>query len=128
VLIDALALGEPGGFVRSFVDEGLPMAELLSAVASRGRTPEYMAKLLAVFGAGQPSSGDTVVRQPAPALIAPLSKRELEVLRLISQGLTNQEIGERLFSPWTRSRASIARSSANSRSSGAPKRSHAPAS
>ena len=54
-------------------------------------------KLLAEFGAGQPSSADTVVRQRARPLIEPLSNRELEVLRLNSQRLTNQEIGERLF-------------------------------
>src|SRR5437764_13126086 len=59
--------------------------------------PEYIGKLLAVFAAGQPSSEDTVVRQPARPLIEPLSKRELEVLRLITQGLSNHEIGERLF-------------------------------
>jgi LuxR family maltose regulon positive regulatory protein len=97
VLIDSLALAEPGGFVRSFVDEGLPMSHLLSAAAARGRMPEYIAKLLAVFEAGKPSSEDTGVRQPARPLIELLSNRELEVLRLITQGLSNQEIGERLF-------------------------------
>jgi LuxR family maltose regulon positive regulatory protein len=30
-------------------------------------------------------------------LVEPLSQREIEVLRLIAQGLSNREIGERLF-------------------------------
>ena len=34
---------------------------------------------------------------PSQPLIEPLSQRELEVLRLIAQGLTNDEIGKRLF-------------------------------
>ena len=36
LLGDALALAEPGGFIRLFVDEGLPMAHLLSEAAARG--------------------------------------------------------------------------------------------
>jgi LuxR family maltose regulon positive regulatory protein len=97
VLSDALELAEPGGFVRSFVDEGPPMAELLAAAAALGTRPDYVAMLLAAFETGTPPSEDAVGRQPAWPLIEPLSNRELEVLHLISQGLSNQEIGERLF-------------------------------
>jgi LuxR family maltose regulon positive regulatory protein len=92
----ALVLAEPGGFVRIFVDEGLPMAELLSEATTEGMMPGYISKLLTVFeneeqkhaGESYPSS------QP---LIEPLSKRELEVLNLIAQGLSNREISKRLF-------------------------------
>ena len=97
VLTDTLAFAELGGFVRSFVDEGMPMRHLLSAAAALGRMPQYVGKLLAVFDAGQPSSEDRLFCQPARPLIEPLSSRELEVLRLITQGLSNQQIGERLF-------------------------------
>ena len=38
VLGEALALAEPGGFIRLFVDEGLPMARLLREAASHGRS------------------------------------------------------------------------------------------
>ena len=52
LLGDALALAEPGGFIRLFVDEGLPMAKLLSEAAARGMMPDYhRAELLAVFEA-----------------------------------------------------------------------------
>jgi LuxR family maltose regulon positive regulatory protein len=93
VLVDALALAEPGGFVRSFVDEGMPMAELLSAASAHGRMPDSIGKLLTVFEIEKQRSHD----QSAQPLIEPLSHRELEVLRLIAQGLSNHEIGERLF-------------------------------
>ena len=97
VLIDTLAFAAPGGFVRSFVDEGMPMSHLLSAAAARGRMPEYIAKLLAAFETSQKKREYTSARPSAESLIEPLSQRELEVLRLITQGLSNQEIGERLF-------------------------------
>ena len=97
VLIDTLAFAEPGGFVRSFVDEGMPMSHLLSAAAARGRMPEYIAKLLGAFETSQQKREHTSARPSAESLIEPLSQRELEVLRLITQGLSNQEIGERLF-------------------------------
>ena len=45
----ALALAEPEGYVRIFVDEGMPMAQLLSAAAAQGIMPAYIDKLLAIF-------------------------------------------------------------------------------
>jgi LuxR family maltose regulon positive regulatory protein len=99
--MEALTLAEPAGCVRSFVDEGLPMADLLFAAAGRGRMLEYIEKLLTVMDTGKQSSEGTSDRPPAQPqirpLIEPLSPRELEVLRLIAQGLSNHEIGERLF-------------------------------
>jgi LuxR family transcriptional regulator, maltose regulon positive regulatory protein len=108
VLGDALALAEPGGFVRLFVDEGAPMAQLLSEVAALGIMPDYVGKLLAVFEAdaqtglaGRPTSPGKSQDSPdlsrGQPLIEPLSRRELEVLQLIAQGLSNREISERLF-------------------------------
>jgi hypothetical protein len=57
-----------------------------------------------------------------------LSDRELEVLRLVAQGLSNREIGERLFSPLSRSKGTTGTPFASSRFGGAPKRWRAPAS
>ena len=96
----ALALAEPGGFIRLFVDEGPPMARLLSEAAAHGIMPEYIGKLLAGFETEKKKSEDKSLLSPAtPAqpLIEPLSQRELEVLQLIAQGLSNREISERLF-------------------------------
>lgn len=101
-LAQALVLAEPEGYVRTFVDEGPAMAELLSGVLDvqqRGRLDSsvrvpahYLRKLLAVLerdvsGAAPPSAG----------LPEPLSERELEVLQLIAAGRTNREIAGDLF-------------------------------
>jgi LuxR family maltose regulon positive regulatory protein len=96
----ALALAEPGGFIRIFVDEGLPMAQLLSEAVARGLMPNYTGKLLAVFEAEAQKSETRSYLTPAlPAelQIEPLSQREIEILQLMSQGLSNGEISERLF-------------------------------
>jgi LuxR family maltose regulon positive regulatory protein len=100
LLGDALALAEPGGFIRIFVDEGAPMAQLLSEAAARGIMPDYIAKLLAAFEAERQAGEGKPYLPPAPPaqpLIEPLSQRELEILQLIAQGFSNREIGERLF-------------------------------
>jgi LuxR family maltose regulon positive regulatory protein len=97
LLADVLALAEPGGFIRIFVDEGPPMARLLSAVAVRGILPDYTSKLLAAFEAEEQTSEDESSLPLAQSLIEPLTQRELEILQLIAQGLSNREIGERLF-------------------------------
>jgi LuxR family maltose regulon positive regulatory protein len=92
-----LELAEPGGFIRLFIDEGLPMAQLLSQAISLGRMPDYLVKLLAVFEAEEQKREATTSQSPHQALIEPLSRRELEVLQLMAEGLSNQEISERLF-------------------------------
>ena len=103
LLGDALALAEPGGFIRLFVDEGSPMAQLLSEAAARWVMPDYIGKLLAAFQGATSDEGQTtglssaVTRSDLPSLVEPLSQRELEILQLIAQGLSNREIGERLF-------------------------------
>jgi len=90
LLGEALALAEPGGFIRTFVDEGTPMSRLLSEAAAQQIMPDYVARLLAAFEV----KSDLASTRPRIEL---LSQRELEVLRLIAEGLSNQEIGERLF-------------------------------
>ena len=100
LLGDALALAEPGGFIRTFVDEGIPMARLLSEAAAHGVMPDYAARLLVVLEAEAQMSEDRSYLPSAPtaqSLTEPLSQRELEVLQLIAQGLSNREISERLF-------------------------------
>jgi ATP/maltotriose-dependent transcriptional regulator MalT len=97
LLGDALTLAEPGGFIRIFVDEGAPMAQLLLEAASHGVMPDYIGKLLAVFEAEKRKSEDKPDLPPAKLLIESLSQRELKILQLIAQGLSNREIGERLF-------------------------------
>ncbi|HLZ23482.1 MAG TPA: LuxR C-terminal-related transcriptional regulator [Ktedonobacterales bacterium] len=91
VLTRALALGEPEGYVRTFVDERAPMARLLRQADAREVAPNYVGKLLAAFG--QLGSSLAPVAQ---ALHDPLSARELEILRLVASGLSTNEIATTL--------------------------------
>ena len=101
-LADALALAEPEGYVRLFLDEGSRMRELLRTATARGLAGSYTRRVLAAFEAPvQPvvapaaSAGRTAPDQP-------LTTRELEILRLIAAGLRNAEIAEHLsISPAT---------------------------
>jgi LuxR family maltose regulon positive regulatory protein len=91
----ALQLAEPQGYIRMFLDEGKSMMGLLREASTHKIIPGYTDKLLAAFQAErQESKGKPERPQP---LIDPLSQRELEVLRLVAQGRSNQEICERLF-------------------------------
>ncbi len=100
LLGEALTLAEPSGFIRLFVDEGEPVRKLLGRMKDEGgRMKEYIHTLLAAFPEEEnvrPASFSGVVNKSQP-LIEPLSQREVEVLRLIAEGLSNQEISERLF-------------------------------
>jgi LuxR family maltose regulon positive regulatory protein len=88
----ALSLAEMGGFIRVFADEGRPMAVLLRHAASRGIAANYVSRLLAAFE----ESPHALLNGKQP-LIDPLSERELEVLGLITQGLSNHQIANELF-------------------------------
>jgi LuxR family maltose regulon positive regulatory protein len=94
----AIHLSEKLGFVRIFSDEGPLMAQLLYQAMSRGTSPDYVQKLLAAFPIDEfeqkypPASHST-----ENELVEPLSERETEVIGLISDGLTNQEIASTLY-------------------------------
>ncbi len=99
VLERALALAEPAGYVRIFVDEGAAMAELLRTAAARGIRPTYTGRLLAAAAAEQPASAGASPRPAFPAtppLGEPLSQRELAVLRLFATELSGPEIAQAL--------------------------------
>ena len=96
----SLRLAQPEGYFRTFVDEGEPMQALLSAFQTwiekqpRSQYQElrgYAGKLLSAFA--QPTS----TAKPTSGMVEALSPRELDVLRLISQGLSNNEISQKLF-------------------------------
>jgi LuxR family maltose regulon positive regulatory protein len=95
VLDEALALAEPSGFIRIFVDEGEAMRDLLRHAAARGLIGSYTRRLLSAFdNLAQPASPSL---QAATGLAEPVTARELEVLRLIAAGMRNQEIADHLF-------------------------------
>lgn len=80
----AVRLAEPGGYLRLFVELGSEMAALLAQLAKRGVAPAYIGRILAVFRADQ---------LPEPEV---LTGRELQILTLLAQGLSDKEIAERL--------------------------------
>jgi LuxR family maltose regulon positive regulatory protein len=84
-LARALNLAEPEGYVRLFVDEGPPMATLLGAAREHRITRGYVRRLMAAFG--EPENGDA-----GKELVDQLSRRELEVLRLLATELSGPEI------------------------------------
>jgi LuxR family maltose regulon positive regulatory protein len=85
-LEEALALAKPEGYVRIFADEGQAMAVLLGAVQAPALLG-YARQLIAVTGAPQPNASSA-----RPTQAEQLSPRELEVLRLLASGLSNQQI------------------------------------
>ena len=73
------------------------MAQLLSEAAAHGIMPAYTTKLLAVLESEEHKSEEGSHRFPTESVVGPLSQRELEVLQLVAQGLSNREISQRLF-------------------------------
>jgi LuxR family maltose regulon positive regulatory protein len=92
----ALTIGEPEGYVRTFVDLGPPMRDLLRAVIRQGLAADYVSTLLAAFGL--PVSGMGVTREnlKPDSLIEPLNDRELQILHRMAVRLSNQEIADEL--------------------------------
>jgi LuxR family transcriptional regulator, maltose regulon positive regulatory protein len=98
----ALRLAEPEGYIRVFVEEGVPMAalltELLKSLRRKAQAAQedsllsYVRRLLVAFETPVGRASDS--RQP---LVEPLTAREAEVLELIAIGLSNREIAARLF-------------------------------
>jgi LuxR family maltose regulon positive regulatory protein len=92
VLEKALALAQPEGYVRSFLDEGEAMTRLLCQAQSRQVGSGYAAVLLSRIGK------TSAMTQPSmQLLIEPLTTREVEVLKLIESGQSNQDIAGQLF-------------------------------
>ncbi|MBW2091233.1 MAG: HTH-type transcriptional regulator MalT [Deltaproteobacteria bacterium] len=104
-VLRALFLSEPEGFIRVFVTEGPPMSSLLNKVLEKQSngtldntyevSTEYIKKLLVALEIGaQRSQAQKKLDQP---LVEPLSDREFDVLKLLAAGLSNREIGEKLY-------------------------------
>lgn len=99
VLERALTLAEPEGYLRTFVDEGEALRLLLEKQLTNRDHPlsGYVERLLAAFPHSLETISQSKIVNPKSEMIEPLTDRELEILRLIAEGHSNAEIGQRLY-------------------------------
>jgi LuxR family transcriptional regulator, maltose regulon positive regulatory protein len=101
-LARALSAAEQHGFYQLLLEEGAPLAGLLRRTASLLPHTSLLHRLMLAFGLEElPAAHSGPAFHPAhpspnTGLIEPLSARELEVLRLLAEGMSNQEIAVQL--------------------------------
>jgi LuxR family maltose regulon positive regulatory protein len=92
-LTDALKMGEPEGYIRTFVDEGKLLRPLLARAVAEEISASYASRLIGIIDTEEATLAARAPVGPPPGV---LSERELEVLRLIAAGLSNGQIAGRL--------------------------------
>lgn len=93
-LQNALERTEPERFIRTYVDEGERLKGMLLTMRPVALAQQtYLSILLDAFGELSPPQP----LLPNQKLVEPLTERELEVLHLLAEGLSNREIGQRLY-------------------------------
>ncbi len=105
-LQQAVELARPGGIIRAFVDLGPPMQTLLRRLVGQGFAAETVRRILAAFPEprkqGETSDAGSRIHAANARLVEPLTERELEVLALLRERLSNKEIARLLcLSPTT---------------------------
>ena len=95
----ALKLGEPDGYIRTFVNEGAPIKILLQKLVEASTAPEYYAyRLLDALESSCESEDEyPAACKESKRLIEPLSVREQQVLLLLDTDLRAPEIANKLF-------------------------------
>ena len=96
LLEQALQLGESRGIIQTFVIEGPALARLLYAALQHDIEPAYVQRILGAFPVETPQELKAEPSQGAD-WVEPLTDRETEILQLICEGLTNKQVGSRLY-------------------------------
>ncbi|MFH1981372.1 MAG: LuxR C-terminal-related transcriptional regulator [Pseudomonadota bacterium] len=109
-LTEALALAEPGGLIRPFLDQGPEMPDLLNRLVKKNPALRYAGQILEAIGGGESElfgrraedRNKPGAASPDKMSTDPLSNREIEVLRMLAKGTRNKNIAESLsISPET---------------------------
>jgi LuxR family maltose regulon positive regulatory protein len=96
-LSQAISLAQPEGYQRIFLDLGQPIYELLGRLSRRDSAAKgYVRALLKAFQLERGAESLSMPLSESSELIDPLSPRELEVLQLLAEGLSNKEIASKL--------------------------------
>ena len=93
---EALSMAKSEGIIRYFIDEGKPLVPLLERILTIGITPEFTQKLLDIIKEEEwqrQARKRATAPSPSPSL---LSDREIEVLKLLADDVSNQHIAEKL--------------------------------
>jgi len=99
----SVRLAQPNNFIRTYVDMGPDMARLLYQLAEGGMEPEYLSRVLAAFdGSAMDDPLKSKDSVSTTLMVEPLTQRELEILKLLNAGQSNQEVAQALvISPLT---------------------------
>ncbi|MEZ5571147.1 MAG: LuxR C-terminal-related transcriptional regulator [Halioglobus sp.] len=93
----ALSLAGQKGYLRTFISEGLPMVSLLRLVVDKGVCKEFAGRLLSTMTVRMQEDQQLPRQGNPPQVSESLSQREIEILRLVAAGLSNQQIANQLF-------------------------------
>jgi LuxR family maltose regulon positive regulatory protein len=107
-LAESLALAEPEGYLRIFLEEGEAMRVQIGELRMKMRKPNrgffpeqnarciaYIERILAEFSIINPAT-PVVSGDRSSALVEPLTPREQDVLRLVAQGCSNRQVADTL--------------------------------
>ena len=97
ILKESIELSLPGKIIRPFIEAGLEMEDLLKKLLTDENDSNYIKEILKQFNF-QPETKPSLIKDKNTGnLLEHLTEREIEILTLLSRGLKNREIGDKIF-------------------------------